>query len=239
MKPGPALLPLLLGGCDILFELRPVPSPDGGSMDSDSGGRAVDAESTSDAFAGCAFVDNFDDNILSPSWQLIDSAQTAIPVTETGGQLVISPQDSANGDNGVITAMFHDMRNMALTVMVSPASELGGVQTGVYIGPDTNNYASIETGGNNVSLHVMTSSMMQGSNNSYDPANRWWRIRHSTSTGMIYFSFSADGSTFTSEIPYNMAFSMAAVNFSMAVIVTGQNAPGQAQFDNFTICPGP
>jgi len=33
-----------------------------------------------------------------------------------------------------------------------------------------------------------------------------------------------------------MGFSMAAVKMSMAVIVTGQTNPGQAHFDDFTVC---
>lgn len=238
MKPGLALLPLLLGGCDILFELRPVPSPDGHVSDSDM--RSADAQPTADAPTGCSFTDNFDDGMLSASnWALIDPSQSSVIVLETAGQLQMAPKVTANGSGGVITATTHDLRDMAVTVVVSPASEAGGVQTGLYIGPDTNNYAAIETGNNTVNLRVMTSTNNQSSNVNYDPAQRWWRIRHSTATGLTYFSFSADGSVFGLETGYNMGFSMAAVNISMAVIVTGQNAPGMATFDDFAVCPTP
>lgn len=233
MKPGLALLPLLLGGCDILFELRPVPSPDGHASDT----RPVDAQPTVDAAAGCSFTDNFDDGMLSASnWALIDPSMSAVIVLETAGQLQMAPKVTANGSGGVITATTHDLRNSAVTVVVSPASEAGGVQTGLYIGPDPNNYAAIETGNNNVNLRVMTSTNNQSSNVNYDPAQRWWRIRHSTATGLTYFSFSSDGATFSAEVGYNMGFSMAAVNISMAVIVTGQSSPGMATFDDFTVC---
>ena len=236
MKLGLALAPLLLGGCDILFELRPVPVGDAAGSEKDSSGG--DGKDKQDAAAGCAFVDNFNDNSLSASWQLIDSASQVI-VTETGGQLQISPKVGVSGSNGVITATTHDMRDMVLTVIVSPASEAGGVQTGLYVGPDTNNYAAIETGGNNVNLRVMSQAGTQSANNNYDPADAWWRIRHSTSTGMTYFSFSADGSTFTPETAYAMGFSMAAVKISMAVTASAVNAPGQAHFDDFMLCPAP
>jgi hypothetical protein len=234
VKPGLALLPLLLGGCDILFELRPVPSPDG-HANADALAPA-DVQTTSDGAAGCTFIDNFTGSALSPSWELIDPSQSTVIVTEESGQLTITPKVSSNGSNGVITAMTHDLRDMVVTVVVSPASEAGGVQTGLYIGPDTNNYAAIETGNNTVNLRVMTTVNNQSSNVSYDPAARWWRIRHSTATGLTYFSFSTDGSMFAAEIGYNMGFSMAAVKMSMAVIVTGQTNPGQAHFDDFTVC---
>lgn len=195
--------------------------------------------------------ENFNDNAISAAvWDVGTPGapfthDAAVTVAEAANKLTITPRSSfaSAAYNGYVSDNTYNFTDKYVIV------EAPTVPTGVAVGTDmrlvmyvdSSNYihmAQVNDGANKqITMRVRVAAANSETNVTYNATDhRWWRLRHATSGGHIYFDTSADGSSwtnrrdYTSTLPTLTAMKVAMVGGTFASIAT----PGTAVFDNFS-----
>lgn len=197
---------------------------------------------------GGGFRDNFNDNSLATAlWDVGTpgapfTQDALVTVAETSGQLRITPRSSfaSAAYNGYVsdnTYNFTD-RFVALEVpQVLAANDSCDLRFVLYL--DSSNYIALYELGLTPTLFMRV--RVGGANSETTLAynsttHRWWRIRHQTSGGHIFFDTSPDGFAWTNRRDYTSSlFTITALKVAIVGGTFGSVAsPGTAQLDNFS-----
>jgi hypothetical protein len=221
-----------LAGCDMLWQLEDVKRPPDA---------LVISEASVDAPPRCPFSDNFDDNVISPMWFVMDPTQTKALVSEKAGQLDVSLRtDLDDAYNGIAFVDPHDLSSMITRVTIYPMNEAGWYELYFQIYLDGMNNVQFQTGAGGLSYAVVTDGVPMRTFLTYDPAkHRHLQFRHDAVAHLINFEASGDSTTFetlaTLVVPWS--FSAVKVAFFAGTFQTGGVPPGSARFDDFSVCP--
>jgi hypothetical protein len=227
----------LAAACDRLLQLTVVPSPDA-AHGSDGPGPDAPRDALADA-RGICFMDGFS-AISVATWDPFNGSGGAT-VSSNGSQLVVDVPASSNaaGYAGLNYGPA-SLADMATSIEVVQAATLVGVTTELnwYTDTGTNSYVMYEEAMTlfvTVTFNGGTSLLL--SQIAYDPvAHRFWRIRHSSQMGKIYFETSPDASTWT-EL-YSEAPRLPTTGLDVEIECGAYTATSTAQqclFDNFVL----
>ena len=198
------------------------------------------------------FTDNFDDNTRDAAkWktgtllgQFVSPAgqDLAVPVSETGGRVVITPRANQGGDhyNGYISALPWNLDNLFLSVEVTQTAT-NGADTIFAICKDPANFLMMVVEDGVLYLDHCAQYVRDITAIPYSPTlHRFWRIRHGSEEHgdehdeQICFETSPNGITWTIQRADHPRFIVSAV-YPELTGGTGASIanPGTASFDNF------
>jgi hypothetical protein len=198
--------------------------------------------------------DNFNDNSLDLSkWnkQNLFSGfiDTSIPATETNQRIEFGPLlSNASGSHYVgmrSVNSFNFNGAYCYVELVQAAASNTSADAMFTLGKDANNYYRIFVEGGTIigQKRINGGSKVSLFTAAYDPANdRYWRIRHDSTTGKVIFETAPDngGSPGSWTVRSNEAWNTSAIPLSSVLFeIKGgtwqaeSNAPGTVIFDNF------
>lgn len=227
-----ATLPLLLAGCDILFQLRDVKNDPDAPMP---------IEASVDAAPRCQLSDTFEDGFLSAQWTVINPAQDTGIVSEKMGLLDIALRnDIDDAYNGLITTAKHDLAGKLVRATVFPMYSGGWYENYFTIRSDQQNEAFFQSGAGNISATVATGGQRASAFFSYNPElHRHWQFRHDPVARLLYFEVSGDGLVFEPlhTLPVQWSLAQVDILFVAGTYLPGGPPPGSARFDDLSVCP--
>lgn len=184
-------------------------------------------------------TDDFDDNSIdSGKWG--ETENNSATVTETGGQLVITPATSTVDSEGVLYSLAsYDLTGSYVYVEAVQVATLADGWTGMNLYLDSSNEIGIEVSDETdlIAYQIVGGSFTSLASVTYNSSTmRWWRIRESG--GTTYWEYSADGSSWSTLHSVANPIALTAVAPGLLVFENGSDAsPGQAIFDNFNVEP--
>ncbi len=224
------LVPVLASGCDSVFGTDHVDDP-------------MPADAAPDAFVRCLFEDDFNDGLLASVWTFLDPSQAPVSANEQAGALVVTLSPSVAGYNGIHTASRVSMIGKQLTVHVPQVtSQAGFVETFIKVNSLTAvDELIMDAGAGNMLARAKSGGVNDDSTpTAYSPTEHaWWRIFHEATTGMLHFQVSTDGIGWTSFRPPTTVgwdLSNVSIEIGAGAYGTGNAAPGQARFDDASLC---
>jgi len=197
-------------------------------------------------------ADDFNDNSLDLSrWNrslFSGFTDTGLPVTEINQRLEIGPLLTATGDShyaGIRSAVSYDFTNGYCYVqVVQPASPATSADAMLTIGRDVNGYYRIYVEGASIIFQKRIGgskvTLLSATYNS--TSDRYWRIRHESASGKVFFETAPDsgGAPGAWSVRYNEPWNTSGIPLSsVAFEIKGgtwqpeSNAPGKVIFDNF------
>ena len=192
-----------------------------------------------------SFYDHFDDGSFNNSlWTIgsFEGSDSLVTVSETGGQLVITPRSGQTGlhYNGLISSRTYNFTRGIIFVEVAEVTQ-GGANTKITFGADNTNKIKMEAESGRLHMSLVVGNSDTGvASIPYDSgAHRWWRIRHVASGDTIRFDTSPDGITWTQRHSIargSLNITAGKVNLS-AGTWNSQSSPGRARFDNLSWHP--
>lgn len=201
------------------------------------------AQATTFQTQAATFGDDFDDSIRDTTkWNLgilsrsASNLDPSVPVSESGGHLVIAPHANVGGSryNGYVSAGSWDLTNSwAQVELVQPTT--GTAVTLFTFGTDKDNWYSFRLKGTTIYLERRISGSTSSTKLKYNAAShRFLRFRHEAASDSIRYETSADGSMWTSRLSIARQISTVAVRIELAAGTTSSiSSPGFARFDNF------
>jgi hypothetical protein len=154
----------------------------------------------------------------------------------TGGQIVITPAPSMNGYAGLNLAAF-DFTSGHVSIEVPQVVNQPNVENYILVFVTNQNYYAISYDGGRMHYYRREAGVDLASTELYDPTlHRHWRIGHEA--GDVYFSTSANGTTWTERYRVPATVPITNIKFELAAgsYAGGTATPGEARFDNFQLC---
>lgn len=203
------------------------------------------------AAVGTIALDDFNDN--SQATALWDTGTPGAPFTqdalvtvaESSGQLRITPRSSfaSAAYNGYTSDNSYNLTDKSVQVeVVDPGAANDSRDTRLVMYADSSNYIAMYELGSTptIFMRVRRAGANDETTLAYvNATHRFWRIRHQTSGGHIFFDTSPDGVTWTNRRDSTGPSSiLPTVTAMKVVLVSGTFAsvasPGVAVFDNFS-----
>jgi len=183
--------------------------------------------------------DNFDDGIIGPQWN--SPYESGVTVTETGGELVITPPTTASVPifGGLESLQDYDVTGCQVSARVTEVPN-----------EDTNAYAVLYLKTNNDSLEIIKDASelvfktVIGGNHdplaavTYDPTQHaYWRLRESS--GVVYWETSANGQSWTTQASKDSPLPITAVTIGLGggAYQAESNPIGKVRFDDLNVLP--
>lgn len=191
------------------------------------------------------FYDNFNNNSIGTSlWSVgaPGSSDPQIAVSETGGQLAITPRANQTGEhyNGLISSRTYNFTAGIIFTEVVEISQ-ASAKTILAFGADNNNKISMRTEAGNLHMWLAVGGNSVGATSiPYNSAaHRWWRIRHVQAGDTIRFDTSPDGIVWTQRHSIGRgSLNITAGKVSISAGTSNAVAsPGRARFDNLSWHP--
>src|SRR5690606_8767231 len=158
------------------------------------------------ATGGALLSDDFNDGVMDASkWFLGQLSRSAsnydplIAVSETGGELVITPRSSYSSASygGYVSNAEWDLTGRSATVQAAIAQN--NAVSIFSVGIDKDNWYSFRAKGKTLYMESRIDGSTSKTSVRYDAvAHRFWRIRHDAGTDTIRFETSANGAIWTS-----------------------------------------
>jgi hypothetical protein len=160
-----------------------------------------------------------------------------VQVTETGGQLVITPRSSYSPSSyaGYVSASEWDLTGRTASVEAQiPASNAVSIFS---VGLDKDNWYSFRSKGKTLYLESRIGGSTSKSSVKYNSVDhRYWRFRHESGTDRIYFETSSNGMAWTARWNVLRTIPISALRIELVGGTGGSvPSPGQARFDNFSL----
>jgi hypothetical protein len=225
-------------GCGRLhFDARSATADGGDAPTSDVGAIDTIDGPPQPTCTALALADDFSATSTSSQWNpFIPSPMT---VVQTGGQLVITlaANTAASRYGGYVAAANYDMREHCVYVTcVSPPSQSASTEVDFTLKSGTNNYTGYALVSNQVqAFNLFGSTNTTLASDAYNPAMPIvMRLRETG--GTLYFEYSLDGTSFTTQFSAADPVPMDVVAPLIQAGTFGSTAnPGTAVFDNFDL----
>jgi hypothetical protein len=131
------------------------------------------------------------------------SESSKVSVQQTNGQLSITPKTSVSGMNynGYGSLIGLNMTDAVLSVeAVQVTVGTGSTDTSFALAVDTNDWYRFIVEGGNLYLQAMVAGAKSGTAIPYSAtADQYWRFRHSSALGQMFFETSATGASWTTQ----------------------------------------